>query len=225
MGCSNVDVEFTALTPQDFDGLDGLDDWRFVLGCIRTAFDAGSFPDAARLVASITDAAERLVHHPDLTIRYPGVVGVALTTHATGGLTTLDVDLAREISALAAERGAAARPDEGQALEIAIDTMDVDAIRPFWAAILGYDLDGDDALVDPRRQGPAVWFQQLDEPRPIRNRIHLDVSVPHDQADARVAAALAAGGRMEYDGRARAFWTLADVDGNLACVCTWQDRG
>ncbi|GAB3586995.1 hypothetical protein GCM10027445_66580 [Amycolatopsis endophytica] len=47
-------------------------------------------------------------------------------------------------------------------------------------------------LVDPRGQGPAIWFQQMTEPRPQRNRIHLDVSVPHDEAPHRIEAALAA---------------------------------
>jgi len=69
-----------------------------------------------------------------------------------------------------------------------------------------------------------VWFQQMDEPRPQRNRIHLDVAVPHDEAPARVQAALDAGGVMVNYGFARAFWVLADVEGNEVCVCTWQDR-
>ena len=64
----------------------------------------------------------------------------------------------------------------------------------------------------------------MTEPRPQRNRIHLDVVVPHDEAEDRIAAALAAGGRLVSDDRARAFWILADVEGNEACICTWQDR-
>lgn len=38
------------------------------------------------------------------------------------------------------------------------------------------------------------------------------VWVPHDQAEARVAAALAAGGRVVYDAQAPTWWTLADTD-------------
>ena len=41
-------------------------------------------------------------------------------------------------------------------------------------------------------RGPALWFQQMDVPRPQRNRIHLDVDVSHDEAAARIEAALAA---------------------------------
>jgi 4a-hydroxytetrahydrobiopterin dehydratase len=64
----------------------------------------------------------------------------------------------------------------------------------------------------------------MDHPRPQRNRIHLDVSVPHDEADSRIEAALAAGGRLLDGARARAFWVLADAEGNEACISTWQDR-
>jgi len=212
-----VSAEQIALLP-------GLDDWRFVLGTLCGDFQAGSFPAAAALVVAITEVAEAADHHPDIDVRYPGRVRVVFTTHATGGVTELDVALARDISRLATSAGATPEPERGQALEIAIDTMDADRIRPFWAAVLGYrEVDG--ALVDPLRSGPAMWFQQMDEPRLDRDRFHLDVSVPHDQAESRVAAALAAGGRLVTDAFARSWWVLADADGNEACVCTWQDRG
>ena len=217
-------MEAPPVTATQIAALDGLDDWRFVLGTLRGDFQAGSYPAAAALVVAITEAAEAAVHHPDIDIRYPGRVRVVLTTHAMGCVTELDVALARDISRLAAAAGAAAVPENGQALEIAIDTMDADRIRPFWAAVLAYrEVNGN--LVDPLRAGPAMWFQEMSEPRTDRDRFHLDVSVPHDQADARVAAALAAGGRLVTDAYARSWWVLADADGNEACVCTWQDRG
>lgn len=40
----------------------------------------------------------------------------------------------------------------------------------------------------------------------------------------RVAAALRAGGTLLSDRAARAFWVLADAEGNEVCICTWQDR-
>lgn len=217
-------MEYTAVTAPEFADLEGLDDWRFLLGAIRADFRAGAFPAAAKLVTAITEAAEAAVHHPDIDVRYPDRVRVTLLTHATGGLTTLDTDLAARISAIAAEAGAAAEPTIAQTIEFAIDTMDPERIRPFWLAVLGYEDVNGDAL-DPLREGPGLWFQQMDEPRTDRNRIHLDISVPHDVAEERVAAALAAGGTLVSDRRAKAFWILADADGNEACVCTWQDRG
>ena len=217
-------MEYTIVTAEQFAATAGLDDWRYLLGAIHADFRAGSFPGATGLCVAIADAAESAVHHPDIDVRYPDRVRVMLTTHAAGRLTTHDVDLAHTISALAAAAGATPDPASPQSLEVAIDTMDVDSIRPFWAAVLGYH-EADGALVDPVRSGPAFWFQQMDEPRTDRDRFHIDVTVPDDQAEARVAAALAAGGRLVTDEFARSWWVLADADGNEACVCTWQDRG
>ena len=72
--------------------------------------------------------------------------------------------------------------------------------------------------------GPAIWFQQMDGPRPQRNRVHLDVTVSPEVAEERVAAAIAAGGTLVSDAHARSWWVLADPEGNEACVCTWLDR-
>jgi 4a-hydroxytetrahydrobiopterin dehydratase len=217
-------MEYTPVTPAELASMEGLDDWRFHLGMIHAEFALDSFPAGAALVEAISCAAEDAVHHPDVSLRYPGIVRVDLTTHATGSVTTLDVDVARTISALAAEAGAEPRPLASQSIELAIDTTDADRIRPFWKAVLGYTEAESGTLVDPARRGPIVWFQETDQPATHRNRLHLDVSVPHDVAEDRVAAAVAAGGRVVSDARARAFWVLADADGNEACVCTWQDR-
>lgn len=217
-------MDYTAVSAEQFADLEGCGDWRFLLGAIHADFRAGSFAAAASLVARIAEAAEDADHHPDLDVRYPDRVRVSLTTHAVGGLTTHDVELARRISALAADADATAEAAAPQSLEIALDTMDADRIRPFWAAVLGYEDDGHGALVHPYRLGPAMWFQQMDEPRTDRDRFHIDVTVPHDVAEERIAAALAAGGTLVEDRFARAWWVLADADGNEACVCTWQDR-
>jgi 4a-hydroxytetrahydrobiopterin dehydratase len=214
-----------------FDIETDLADWRFLLGRIEAVFVAESFAQAAAFVARLAEAADAANHHPDVDLRYPGRVHVALTTHAVDGLTTADLDLAGTISSLAASAGLAAEPVPAR-LEVAIDALDIDAVRPFWKAVLGYEewpprvpAGQVWVLVDPRRIGPAFWFQQMDAPRPQRNRIHLDVTVPHDVAEERVAAAVAAGGRVVSDDRARAFWVLADPEGNEACICTSAQRG
>ena len=216
-------MQYITVTPEEFADLEGLEDWRFVLGSIHAHFRTGSFPAAAALVLTIADAAETAQHHPDIDMRYPDHVRVTLKTHAARTLTTHDVLLAREISRLAAHRATSSEPVLCQGVEIAIDTIDERLIRPFWTAILGYRDDGVN-LVDPLRIGPTFWFQQMQEPRVQRDRLHIDVSVPHDQAEGRIVAALAAGGRLLSADFARSWWILADADGNEACVCTWQDR-
>jgi len=215
-------ARYTRVTAAEFDALH-LDGWRFVLGAIHAQFTAPSFGAAGALTAVIAAAADAVDHHPDIDLRYPGVVRISLSTHAIGGLSNEDVEFARRVSQLAVAAGAVAADAPITRLEIAIDTMDADRIRPFWAAVLGYD-DRDGALVDPLSVGPPMWFQQMDVPRPGRGRFHLDVSVPHDQAPSRIEAALAAGGTMVSDEHARAWWVLADADGNEACISTWQDR-
>lgn len=216
-------MDYTPLTPSEFDSIDDLGDWRYVLGAICADFRAGSFTAATALAAEIADVADVADHHPDIDIRYPDRVRVALTTHAIGGISTLDAEIARLISETARQADATVEATIAQALEIAIDTMDADRIRPFWAAALGYR-EENGSLVDPLRLGPALWFQDMAEPRTERNRLHLDVSVTHDVAEQRVAAALAAGGTLVTDAHAEAFWVLADADGNECCICTWQDR-
>ena len=79
------------------------------------------------------------------------------------------------------------------------------------------------AIIDPEGLGPNLWFQRMAEPRQDRNRIHLDVNVPEDVAEERVAAVLEAGGRLVSDAAAKAYWVLADAEGNEACICTSQD--
>ena len=84
--------------------------------------------------------------------------------------------------------------------------------------------DPEGGIVDPTGQLPDIWFQQMDAPRPQRNRVHFDITVAHDEAEARVRSAVAAGGRLVDDSFAPSFWVLADLEGNEACVCTWTGR-
>ncbi len=220
-----------SITQAEFHALTDLPDWRALLRRIEATFRAPSFSLAVEFVSAVTVAAESAGHLPDIDIRSPGVVRIVLTTRSARGLSDLDIDLARTISALAASSEMASEPTAASRAEIAIDALDIAAVLPFWRAVFAYEdeappLPGEEvrAVVDPQRIGPSIWFQQMDEPRIQRNRIHLDMTVPHDVAESRIAAALAAGGRMVNDESARAFWVLADVEGNEVCICTWQDR-
>lgn len=208
----------------------GLQDWRLLLRSLHASFRTGSLAKGLAFGQRIGAAADAANHHPDLNIRYFRVL-VELTTHEADGITERDVDLARHISALAAEMGLEPEPLATSDIEVAIDALDIPAVLPFWRVVTGFRDDAPgpgepaDALVDPYNQRPPIWFQQMDAPRPQRNRMHLDVHVPHDVALDRVHAALEAGGRLVSDAAAPSFWVLADAEGNEACVCTWQARG
>jgi len=80
---------------------------------------------------------------------------------------------------------------------------------------------GEEDLMDAHRQGPTFWFQQMESPRTGRNRFHIDIYVPHDQVQARIDAALAAGGQIVSDTHAPDWWTLADPEGNEADLAIW----
>ncbi|MBP3081641.1 VOC family protein [Mycolicibacterium fortuitum] len=205
--------------------------WRLVLGAIYTEVLVPSMADAAAAAAHAVDAAgPDASGHLCVDIRADRAV-VRLRTRDAHAVTERDLALAREVSGALAARGfeLSTGPGAVQAIEIAIDALDIAAVRPFWKAVTGYiDEPGNEdlnaGLVDPFGRGPAIWFQQMDSPRPQRNRIHLDIDVPHDAAQARVDAALAAGATMLSDRVAPRFWVLADAEGNEACICTWQGR-
>ena len=79
-------------------------------------------------------------------------------------------------------------------LELALDTADLAALGPFWAALLTGSPEsvvGDD-VIDPKQRVPLLWFQHTDPHETPRQRFHVDLWVPHDLAEDRIAAAVAA---------------------------------
>lgn len=208
------------ITPRQFHESGDVSDWRFVAGGASTHFRTGSFVAGARLVHAISELAELDDHHPDVDLRYEGVTVRLLTlTPDYCGLSQRDVELARQISAAARELGLSADPSGVQTVQVTIDALVRPDVAPFWQALLGYvERDGPEDLMDPFGSAPAFYFAQMDAPRPQRNRMHIDVYVPYDRAEARVAAALAAGGKLVTDEHAPHWWVLADAEGNEACV-------
>jgi 4a-hydroxytetrahydrobiopterin dehydratase len=211
------------LNPREFHDTDGVQDWRVLFDAACAHFRTGSFTAGVELVEAIGELADAADHHPDVDLRYAGVT-VRLTTHEVGGLSARDLDLARRISAAARELDIPADPAGVQDVRLTVDALVTADVLPFWQALLGYRDPGPDDLVDPRGRGPSISFQAMDAPRPQRNRLHVDLALPHDQAEARVAAALAAGGHLVTDRHAPAWWTLADAEGNEVDVATWQGR-
>jgi 4a-hydroxytetrahydrobiopterin dehydratase len=210
--------------------------WRYLLGTLQTSVRVGTLARAISVAAdAVAVCGDDADGHLRVDVR-PDRVVLTLQSSHHASVTTRDVELACRISAAADKAGLVPEPGTGtgaprsvQLLEIAVDAQDIAGIRPFWKAVLGYaDEAGaegpEDPLVDPFRQGPALWFQRMDRARPQRNRVHIDISVPHDEAPRRIEAALAAGGRLVSATRAPAFWVLADLEGNEACVTTWQGR-
>ena len=204
---------------------EGLDDWRLFLMKLHARFRTGSFTKGLELVTRITEAAEAANHHPDVVLTYPQV-DVDLQSHDVHGVTSRDVDLARRISEIAAELGVEAAPRDVSTLELALDVPDAAAVKPFWRAVLGYQDNQDwPEIMDPGGRNNTLWFQEApDASGEVQQRFHLDIVVPRDVAEERVAAAVAAGGTLVGEDAVPAYWVLADAHGNKVCVCTADGR-
>jgi 4a-hydroxytetrahydrobiopterin dehydratase len=207
--------------------------WRLILAVAVTHVRAPSLSAAAEAAAVAVAAAGTAGDgHLSADVRADRVV-LRLQTAAAGLVTDEDLRLARTVTDALAARSLHTGPGDDvlapQTFEVAIDALDIPAVRPFWQAVTGYvdrpgPPDPGGELVDPLGSGPTLWFQQMDAPRPQRNRIHLDVEVAPERARSRIDAALAAGGTLLSAAAAPAFWVLADSEGNEVCVCTWQGR-
>jgi 4a-hydroxytetrahydrobiopterin dehydratase len=224
-------VEPMPLNRAELSAAVGAAGWRLILGDLCTQVPMESLGQAAETAVALAaaDSAARPAG-PDGTgqlrmdIR-PDRLVIALAGVLTAGrAAAASVDAAERVSAQLHQLGLTPEPAQAQTAEIAIDALDIPAVLPFWRAVFGYADESPNSITDPAGKGPSVWFQQMDAPRPQRNRIHIDIVVPHDQAQARIEATLAAGGKVIGDAEAPAFWVLADPEGNEACVCTWQAR-
>ncbi|MFB7508252.1 VOC family protein [Streptomyces broussonetiae] len=144
-------------------------------------------------------------------------------------------------------------------LQLTIDCAEPERLVAFWAVALGYEVEpppapfatwraywvdqglpeeelgtGDcsDSVIDPRGVGPRIWFQQVPEPKAVKNRLHLDLgvsggrTVPFATRKERVLAEMA---RLESAGASRlriedsqasgSFSVLMqDPEGNEFCV-------
>ena len=204
------------ITAGQFHAADGVEDWRCLYHVVSAHFRTGSLAKGVALVDEIGRlVGESEERYLNVDLRSAGV---------TVSLGLRDIALARRISAAAKELDIPADPTAVQVVNVTLDALVGADVLPFWKAVLGYGQIGDDYLFDPLRRGPGFGWQPMDTPRPQRNRMHLDVAVPHDQAEARVAAALAAGGHLVSDAHAPKWWVLADAEGNEACIATWRGR-
>ena len=199
------------LTARQFQQVGGVEDWRVLRFGASAWFEAPSHTAGAALVRRVAELPFDLRQPPAVDLRAGGV-HVRIGTPGSRGLTSADVVAARAISVAARDLGLAADPSALQALQLSLDTLDRPSVMAFWRSVLRYEPRGDEVLVDPMHRDPPFWFQQQDVPRPLRNRLHVDVAQPHLLALRAVEAARAAGGTQAYAGEY--YNTLADAEGN-----------
>ncbi|GEK20551.1 hypothetical protein CXY01_10710 [Cellulomonas xylanilytica] len=203
----------------------GTADWQSVfsaIACYRT-----TSPAQQRDLAAAAAALAHDVGFPLLVDLRPGLVvldsGKDRWEKDAHGLALEFTDLAARLQAAARDLGATADPALPRFVQLFLDAADVPAVRAFWLAALGYTPDRRDwnsDINDPRRLNVDLVFQEIDlsetERRRQRNRIHVELAVPSDLAQARVAAAVAAGGRLLGESTGR--WLVADPEGNELVV-------
>ena len=206
---------------REFLDAEDVEDWVVLHGGATAVFRVRSLGDAAELARAVA--------------RVPGIDGSAvvltiadhhLTVRLSRHFSQLEpqhLDLARAVTAVARAQGAVPDRAAAQEVQLAIAATPDSVDSGFWRAVLGYTGATDVSAVDPLGHGSSVWMQELDEAKPLRHAMHVDVSVARDHVRARLAAALDAGGRIVDDSEAPEQWTLADRAGNRVCICAWPD--
>ncbi len=217
----------------------GLTDWRKLGQGLHARFAIRDFRAGVQFLAAVGEAGDAAGHQPEVRMG-TGFVDLKLisddaiyrddtgTQHQVEWVTQQDVDLARRVSEIAAEQSLVADPGSITAIELALDTANAATLAPVWAALLtgGGEAQGRGTIGDDVRDAtgrvPILWFQETDAHAPPRQRFHIDVQVPYDVAEQRIAAAVAAGAVIVDDSRAPRTTVIADPDGNKACVGTFQ---
>ena len=214
----------------------GLTDWRKLAQGLHARYLVDDFGSGARFLAAVGEAGDAQGHHPSVAMG-TGHVDLKLVTddaiyrdddgveHVVQWPTQQDVDLARRITELAAEHGLASDPASVSVIELGLDTSRPGTIAPVWAALLtgdpaaqGRGTPGDEVR-DATARTPNLWFGDLDPGDAGRPRFHVEVYVPREVAEQRIAAVVAAGGTVVDDSEAPGLIVVADQDGNRGVLC------
>lgn len=79
--------------------------WRIDDDVAHAEFRGATYSVAAHFIAAVGAAADAADHHPEVTLRYPGIVGVSVTSHDVGRLTGRDERFAATVDGLARNHG------------------------------------------------------------------------------------------------------------------------
>lgn len=213
-----------------------LTDWRKLAQGLHARYLVDDFSTGVRFVAAVGEAGDALGHHPSLSLGH-GYVDLKLvsadaiyrddegTEHIVEWVTQRDVDLARRITEIAADHEVDADPASVSMIELGLDTTRSATIAPVWAVLLTGDAEAQgrgtpgDEIRDATGRVPNLWFSDADDHETPRQRFHVEVYVAPEVAEERIAAAVAAGGRVVDDSDAPSLTVIADQDGNTGVVC------
>ena len=170
---------------RDFVSAGGLQDWVVLHGGATAVFETGSLVDAAELAEQVAELPDAEDSGMVLTVTAGGL-SIRLTRDMWR-LEQHDVGLAQQITALARTYGASPARASASEVQLAIAAKPEESHIEFWRAVLGYAPASDDNAIDPLGHGSTVWMQGLTEEKDLRHAMHIDVSVPREQAEARVS--------------------------------------
>ena len=206
---------------QGFLRAEGVDDWVVLHGGAVAVFVVPSLTAAVQLAQAVAGVPDFEGSGALMTVS-----DTRLSIRLTRGLERVGsqhVDLARAISEVARQHGAVADRAAVQEVQVAVAARPSEQDVGFWRAVLGYAALAEDNSVDPLGHGSTFWMQDLDPAKPLRHAMHVDVSLAREHAEERLAAALAAGGRIVDESEAPATWILSDRAGNRVCIASWPD--
>ncbi|GAA2151632.1 4a-hydroxytetrahydrobiopterin dehydratase [Humibacillus xanthopallidus] len=214
----------------------GLNDWRKLAQGLHARYLVDDFGTAVRFLAAVGEAGDAVGHHPRVSLGH-GHVDLELvsddaiyrdddgTEYVVEWVTQQDVDLARRVTEIAAEKGLEADPASVSEMELGLDTAGSSTIAPVWAALLTGSAQSQgrgspsDEVRDRTVRVPNLWFGDADEHEPPRQRFHIEVYVASEVVEQRIAAVVAAGGTVVDDSDSPALTVLADQDGNKGVLC------
>lgn len=206
-----------------FLAADGVEDWVVLHGGPVAAFRTGSLSESAKLAAAVAEVDGIASSNVALTATRKWLT--VRLTRELWGIDERHIRIAREVSAIARAHGATAERSAVQEVQFAVAAKPESIDVGFWRAVLGYDKMSPDNGIDPLAHSSTVWMQDIEPEKELRHAMHIDVSVSKEQAQVRLDAALAAGGKIVYSDAAPGTWILSDKSGNRVCIASWPDRG
>jgi len=179
---------------RSFLAASGIEEWVVLHGGPTAVYRTASLADAAALAQAIAAVPGLNGTHAQINL-----LSSQVTVRLTRDQLVIEqshIELARAVSVVAKAHGAVADRSAVNEVQVAISAKPDAIDLGFWRAVLGYAPMQSDNAIDPLGNSSTVWMQDLDEAKPLRHAMHIDVSVPREQG----AVLLDSGGPFRQQG-------------------------
>ncbi len=161
-----------------FLAADDLTDWVVLHGGPTAVFKTKTFAEAANFFQALAQLPEINVNKTQINVVSERVT--VRLTREVWNIESAHIDLARSISKIADSLGVVADPSQVQEVQVAISAKQDSIDLNFWRAVLGYDAMLGDNAIDPLGNSSTVWMQELNEAKPLKHAMPIDVSVARE---------------------------------------------